>query len=434
MNLLDANDRRGAYPNSYYHASAEPLAPLPPLRGQTKADLCIVGGGYTGLSAALHAAQYGLDVVLLDAQRVGFGASGRNGGQVGTTFNLDPQDLAKSIGLPDAKRLFSMAQDAAALTRDLATQHAPDAGYKTGVIHADRFDADARLTHRRLEATEREFGDTKTRRLDRDEIAALLGTDLYAGGTLNLSGGHLHPLRYALGLARACLAAGVKVHELSRVHQITPGKPVVVKTDQGQVSANHVIVATNGYGTGLDRGTRARVMPINNFIVATEPLGALASTILSEDHCAYDDRFVVNYYRKSEDGRLLFGGGESYGYRFPRDIAAKIRKPMLAVFPQLKNTKIDYAWGGTLAITMSRLPYLARSTPEILVASGYSGTGVALAGLAGKLMAEAVQADGEGFDLLASLPTPAFPGGGAFRTPLLALAMSWYAMRDRLGL
>ncbi|MCY4335407.1 MAG: FAD-binding oxidoreductase [Litoreibacter sp.] len=433
MNLLDANDRRGEYPASYYAASAKPLAPFPVLRGQIKCDLCIVGGGYTGLSAALHAAQAGLDVVLLEAQRIGFGASGRNGGQVGSTFNLDGQELIETVGQDDASKLYALGHEAADLTRELAAAHAPDAGYQPGVIHADRFEGEAKRTRDSIVHTADTFGENAVRALDAEEISRLLGTEVYAGGALNMAGGHLHPLRYAFGLARACIAAGVRVFELSRVHEVASGRPAVVRTDQGQVQADHVTIGTNGYSTGLNRGTRARVMPINNFIVATEPLGDAQAVILSENHCAYDDRFVVNYFRKSEDGRLLFGGGESYGYRFPKDIVAKVRKPLEQVYPQLKGVKIDYAWGGTLAITMSRLPYLARPDPNVLVASGYSGSGVALATFAGKLMAEAVQSQSAGFDLLAKLPTPAFPGGGALRTPLLALAMTWFAMRDRLG-
>ncbi|MEM6596291.1 MAG: FAD-binding oxidoreductase [Pseudomonadota bacterium] len=433
MNLLDANDRRGVYPDSYYSATSEPLNLFEPLRGRIKADLCVIGGGYTGLSAALHAAQMGLDVVLLEAQRLGFGASGRNGGQVGSTFNLDPQELEKTLGKESATALYALGHEAANLTRRLAAAHAPDAGYSPGVIHADRSKASMHHTHASIDHARQNLGETELRPLDQDEISELLGTDIYSGGAINMAGGHLHPLRFAFGLARACVAAGVRIFELSRVHSVRPGTPARVATDQGDVSAGHVILGTNGYGTGLDSGTRARVMPINNFMVATEPLGALADTVLTQNHCAYDDRFVVNYFRKSDDGRLLFGGGESYGYRFPSNIASKVRKPMLDVFPQLKGAALEYAWGGTLAITMSRLPYVARPHPTVLVASGYSGSGVALACLAGQLMAQATRAQSDGFDLLARLPTPSFPGAGALRTPLLALAMTWYALRDRFG-
>lgn len=433
MNLLDANDRRGAYPDSWYAATADLLDPLQSLKGRLSADLCVIGGGYTGLSAALHAAQAGRKVVLVEAQRVGFGASGRNGGQVGCSFNLGEQDLEAKLGLEDARKCYDLARAAARLTKDLAATYAPDAGYRPGVIHADRAQRDVAHTHAAIEHLQDRYGDTETEALDRDQIRALVGSDGYAGGALMRAGGHLHPLRYALGLARACVAAGVTIHEQSRVHHIDHGPQAEVRTDQGSVTADHVIIAANGYGTGLARESRARVMPINNFIVATEPLGDHALAILKGDHCAYDDRFVVNYFRKSEDGRLLFGGGESYGYRFPKDIAGLVRNPMEQVFPQLKGVRIDYAWGGTLAITMSRLPLIARPARNVFVASGYSGTGIALGTMAGKLMAEATDAHSDGLALLERLPTPRFPGGGAFRSPLLALAMTWYALRDRIG-
>ena len=209
--------------------------------------------------------------------------------------------------------------------------------------------------------------------------------------------------------------------------------PVRVQTESGVIIADHVILACNGYLGGLDRKVAARVMPINNFIAATAPLGADTARVLTQDIAVSDSRFVVNYFRLSHDGRLLFGGGESYGYRFPRDIAALVRKPMIEIFPHLKDLAIDYAWGGTLAITIKRLPYLARVAPNILSASGYSGHGVGTATHAGKLMADAVAGQSDGFDTMSAIPTAPFPGGTTLRSPLLALAMTWYSLRDRLG-
>lgn len=433
MNLLDANDRRGSYPASWYAASTDELSAFAPLRGETKADLCVIGGGYTGLSAALHAAQSGLDVVLLDAQRVGFGASGRNGGQVGSGFNKSQAELEKLVGFDDACKLYEMGQEAVTLTQSLIAAHAPEARYRPGLIHADRFATELEDTRAEVDHLRNRYGNDDIRTLDTDEIQALIGCPHYVGGALDMGSGHIHPLRYALGLARACIEAGVRIFELSRAHDIAEGAPATVRTDQGFVVVQNVIVATNGYGTALTRPTMARVMPINNFIVATEPLGARASSILSEDYCAHDSRFVVNYYRLSEDGRLLFGGGENYGYRFPTDIASVVRKPLEQTFPQLKGVGIEYAWGGTLAVTMSRLPHIARPVSNILSSAGYSGHGVALAGLVGKILADATSGQSEDLLLLENLPTPRFPGGGALRSPLLALAMTWYALRDRIG-
>ena len=235
-----------------------------------------------------------------------------------------------------------------------------------------------------------------------------------------------------MGLARACEKAGVTFYENTHVHHIEDGAKVTVRCDTGRVLADHVILAANGYLGGLNRRVAGRVMPINNFIAATEPLGEDAARVLTKDIAVADSKFVVNYFRLSSDNRLLFGGGESYGYKFP-DIDKTVRKPMIDIYPHLKDIRFDYTWGGTLAITMKRLPYLARLAPNILSASGYSGHGVGTATQAGKLMADAIAGEATGFDTMARIPNTPFPGGAALRTPLLTLAMTWYALRDRLG-
>lgn len=255
----------------------------------------------------------------------------------------------------------------------------------------------------------------------------------YKGGILDHGAGHLHPLNLALGLARAAAAAGATLHEQSEVLEISEGAEVCVKTAGGEVRANHLILACNGYLGGLNRQVASKVMPINNFVVATEPLGDAVEQVLGRDVAVADSKFVVNYFRLSHDKRLLFGGGESYGYRFPTDIEAVVRKPMTQIFPHLRDVKVDYAWGGTLGITMKRMPYLARLAPNVLSASGYSGHGVGTAIHAGQLMAHAIQGEAEGFDTLSRVPAPTFPGGPSMRSPLLVLAMTWFTLRDRLG-
>jgi gamma-glutamylputrescine oxidase len=431
MNLLDANDRRGAYPEAWYTTTSDLLEPFEPLRGETRADLCVIGGGYTGLSAALHAAEAGLDVVLIDAQRIGFGASGRNGGQVQSGFNKSQQALEKMVGCEDAYKLWEMSQEAMSLTKKLCATHAPDARFKSGIAHANWHASETRDAHEDAAYLAEHYGYTNIDLLSQDALYDILRAPAYKGGTLDHGAGHLHPLRYVLGLARACVAAGVRIFETTRAHEVNG---TTVRCDSGQVEAAHVIQATNGYGTGLSRPTAAHVMPINNFIAATVPLGDRVAEVLRRDIAVSDSKFVVNYYRLSEDGRLLFGGGESYGYRFPKDIASVVRKPMEQVFPQLKGIEITHAWGGTLAITRSRLPHISRPQPGVLAAAGYSGHGVALAGFTGKVLADAVCGDTDGFDRLARLPTARFPGGAVLRSPLLALAMTWYATRDSLGI
>ncbi|MBN2631099.1 MAG: FAD-binding oxidoreductase [Rhodobacteraceae bacterium] len=432
MNLLHANDRTGEHPQSYYAATATPLAAFASLKGQRRADVCIIGGGYTGLSAALHLAEAGVDVVLLEAHRMGFGASGRNGGQVGSGQRQDQDWLEATVGHQAARRLWDMGQDAKALVRGLIDRHAMPVTFYPGIAHACRTDAEVRHAHAYAEKLARDYDYDQITPLDRAAMRGLVGSDAYSGGDLDRGAGHLHPLNFALGLAEAARKAGAHLFEASEVHHINHGPKPVVITASGKVTCDHLILAANGYLGGLDAKVAARVMPINNFMVATEPLGDLAAGVLSQPVAVADTRFVVNYWRLSEDNRLLFGGGESYGYRFP-DVLKTVLKPMLEVYPQLRGTRIDHAWGGTLAITMNRMPCLMRPEPNVLSASGYSGHGVAMATLAGKMMAQAVLGQASGFDLLAGLPQPRFPGGAALRWPLLVAAMTWFSLRDRLG-
>ena len=432
LNLLYANDAPGADAPSYYAATALDRHPSAPLAGDVRADICVVGGGYTGLSAALHLARRGFDVALVEAHRVGWGASGRNGGQVGWGQRLETSELDEMVGPDAADRLWRIAEEAVATVKDLVSSEGIACDLKPGVMHT---------AHRARYAPEmREEADALKARydydvafLDREETRAIVGTDAYHAALLDPNAAHLHPLNYAIGLAKAAKAAGARIYEMSEVVGIERGAEPVVRTGKGSIRAGHVVLAANGYLGDLAPEVASRVMPINNFILATEPLGeALAQRLISNDVAVADSKFVVNYYRLSADRRLLFGGRESYGYRFPRDLKGFVRKAMLEIYPQLSETRIDYGWGGTLAITMSRMPYFARLAPTILSCSGYSGHGVAMATMAGKIAAEAVAGQAERFDVMASVPTPRFPGGPAMRSPLLAAAMLWYSLRDRL--
>lgn len=432
MNLLDVNDPRGSYPPSWYAETATPLAPFPALEGDTRADVCVIGGGFTGLSAALHLAEAGFDVVLIEAQRVGFGASGRNGGQVGSGQRQD-QGWLERHAPGEARALWEIAEGAKVLVGDVMARHGIDAGYRAGVIHAERSAKGATRASEYARRLARDYGYEQAEPLEREAIRAIVGSGAFAGGVLDHGAGHLHPLRLALGLARAAVASGVRLYENSRALELSRGARHNVRCSGGTVNAEHVVLACNGYLGDLAPHTAARVMPINNFIIATAPLGARADTVLARDVAVADDQFVVNYWRLSEDRRLLFGGGESYGYRFPRDIAAVVRKPMLAIYPQLRDVEITHAWGGTLAITLNRMPHFSRSG-GVYTASGYSGHGIAMAVMAGRMIAAALGGDVGQFDTMARIPTRAFPGGTLLRSPLLALAMTWYGLRDRLGL
>lgn len=434
MNLLFSNDRQGEYPPSWYAATAHDAPRHPALTGETRADVCVVGAGYTGLSAALHLAERGFDVVLLEAHRVGFGASGRNGGQLGSGQRQDQASLEKMLGKAAAHRLWALGEEAKNLVKGLIAKHAIDCDLKSGIAWTTFSARETDDLHRYVDLLQRDYGYDQVSALDAAACKALCPSPAYHGGLLDMGAGHLHPLNFALGLARAAKAAGVRIHEDTHVTGLDEGARVTVRTSGGRVEADHLVLACNGYLGGLNGKVAARVMPINNFIAATEPLGDDAARVLTRDIAVADSKFVVNYFRLSADKRLLFGGGESYGYRFPEDIAAVVRKPMTEIFPHLKDVRLDYAWGGTLAITMKRLPYLARVAPNILSASGYSGHGVGTATHAGYLMAQAIAGQAEGFDTMARIPNTPFPGGVALRNPLLILAMTWFSLRDRLGI
>lgn len=398
--------------------------------GAIEADVCVVGGGFTGLSAGLHLAQAGFRVVLLEAQRVGFGASGRNGGQVGTGQRRDQKSLEAMVGPARAKALWDMSLDAVGLVKQLCdTMGQP---FHPGIIHAAHRARFVPEFHEEVSHLAQAYGYSQMQPLDNNAIRDLVASEAYHGGFLDLGGGHIDPLRFALGLATLAETAGVVIHERSRVLTIDRGTPrCTVRTEKAQIRAEHVILACNGYLGDLAPQVSAYVMPINNFIVATEPIPD-SNALIKSNHAVADSKFVVNYFRFSEDHRLLFGGSESYGYRFPTDIAAKVRRPLRQIFPQIGDIPFTHAWGGTLGITLNRMPHFAHLAPNILSLSGYSGHGVAMATMGGRIAAEAVAGQAQRFDLIARVPGSQFPGGARLRWPLLVLAMAWYSLRDKI--
>jgi gamma-glutamylputrescine oxidase len=432
MDLLTANDKQGEYPLSYYAAHATQLAEFPRLNNEIQVDVCVVGAGFTGLSTALHLAKSGYSVALIEAQRIGFGASGRNGGQVSGGQRMDQEGLEAMLGDDHARALWDISQQSVDLVRELSADM-DDCGVADGIIHAAHRARYVGEEHAYGDHLRNKYGYDKIRNLNREEMRDMVNSPAYHGGTLDMGAGHIDPLRYALGLARKCVDLGVAIYEQSKVLDVQSGDPAVVKTDGGTVNAKFVVLACNGYLGRLNSRVAARVMPINNFIIATEPMSAdTQEALIKNNHAVADSKFVVNYFRFSPDRRLLFGGSESYGYKFPRDIASAVRKPMLQIYPQLADTRIDYAWGGTLGITMNRMPHFERMDGNILSASGYSGHGVAMATMGGKMAADAIRGQAEQFDFMADVPTPRFPGGAMLRSPMLVLAMLWYSMRDKL--
>lgn len=420
--------------DSWYAATANRRTDHAPLRGAQRADVCIVGGGYTGLSSALHLRRRGYDVVLLEARKIGWGASGRNGGHVGTGQRADQSSLEKLVGMDHAQRLWDLGCEAVATVQDLIDTHLIDCELKHGNLEvaASRRDADGlREDVAHLQETYRHDA---VRFVDRDELAAMTSARGFHGGALDSAALHLHPLNYCLGLERAATDLGARVHEQSRVTRYEEGDKLRVHCAEGHVDCDHLILACNGYLGKLEPRVAGQIMPINNYVLATEPLDEVtARRLIRDDTSVSDTRFVINYWKLSGDNRLLFGGGESYTSRFPDDIKAFVRPYMLRIYPELADARIDFGWGGTLAITLNRMPAFGRVSPRILYAHGYSGHGVPIATLAGKLLAEAVAGNAERFDVMASVPSPRFPGGTLLRWPGLVLGMLYYSLRDRLG-
>jgi len=421
------------YPDSYYAATATAWPPHPSLKGDVTTDVCVVGAGYTGLSAAIHLAEKGYSVTLLEAERVGFGASGRNGGQLGTGQRKDQRTLEEKFGKEWAHRLWSLAEDSVATVKGLIADHNIECDLTPGGVMAAWKAGEVDWMKEEVDHMAKEYGYEKLEFIPQKEIREQIGTTRYHAGLLDKGAAHLHPLNYALGIAKAAEAKGVKIYENTPVTKITDTDPAKVHTKDGTVTANFVVVATNGYLKKLEPRMARLIMPINNFIVATEPLSDNMARALIRDNVAVQDtKFVIDYYRLSADNRMLFGGGENYSSKFPRDIAAFVSKPMLRVFPQLADAKIDYAWGGTLAITMSRMPDFGRLAPNVVYAQGFSGQGINMATLAGKLLSEAVAGQAERFDWMSKIKIPTFPGGTLLRYPGLVAGMLWYAMQDRL--
>jgi gamma-glutamylputrescine oxidase len=420
--------------DSYYLATAIGRRARPRLMGARDADVCVVGAGYTGLSCALHLAKAGMKVVVLEAAYAGFGASGRNGGQVITGQRVDQMELEQRYGETRARALWDLALEAKSLVRALIADHAIACDVTPGHISAAVKESHARELEAYAEHLAKRYSYSSARYVPARDMPALVATQNYKGGLYDASSFHLHALNYALGLARAADDAGVAIFEDSAAVSIGRGERVRVATAQGEVAADFCVVACNGYLGALVPELARTIMPISNYIATTEPLGeARAQALIPSGAAVADTKFVLDYYRLTADHRLLFGGGESYGDADIENAAPIVRPHILRVFPQLADVALDHAWGGRLAITMPRLPHVGRLARNLYFAQGYSGQGVAIATLAGKLIAEAIGGQASRFDVYEGLKIPPLPGGALLRKPLLALALTWYALRDRLG-
>jgi len=420
--------------DSWYAASAGAAPSYTSLKGVTDADVCIIGAGYTGLSSAIHLAERGYKVVVLEANRVGWGASGRNGGHVGTGQRADQSSLEKWVGTETAGSLWQLGLDAVDLVCELVETHHIDCELGVGSLHMAAKASHALDLEHEVNQLTRDYGYTKASYVNREELAELTSASGMHGGMLDMGARHLHPLKYAHGLARVASSLGVTIYEQSPAVKWRDNAQVRVDTQQGSVTAKALVLACNGYLGKLAPTIAGNIMPINNFVIATEPLSPEQQRAVTRDnHSLSDSLFVINYWKLSGDGRLLFGGGENYTSRFPKDIKGFVRPYMLNIYPELTDVKIDYGWGGTLGITMNRMPDFGRVGSRIFYAQGFSGHGVPTATMAGKLLAAAIDGDSEKFDLMASVPTHRFPGGTLLRWPGLVAGMLYYSLLDKLG-
>jgi gamma-glutamylputrescine oxidase len=418
-------------PSTYYQATAHLSPARPMLRGEVTADVCVIGGGVAGCSTALHLAQRGYRVVLLEAEQVGQGASGRSGGQLLPGYSCGQQPLVAQLGHDLARSMWSLSVEAVQLTRELIAQHAIDCELAMGHLEvAIKPKQRAELIQSQREFVE-QYDYHSLRLIERDELRTLIDSQRYCAALYDSAAAQVHPLNYTLGLARAAEAAGVVVYEHAAVQSITPGKKIEVHGAQGKVKARFAVLCTNAYNGRLSSLLKSRIMPVSTYMIATESLGAArANKLISNRAAVSDTNFILDYFRLSVDHRLLFGGRISYSnYEF-RDNSAALRNRMLRVFPQLADVKVAYTWGGLLDITLNRAPDFGRLQNNIYYLQGFSGHGMALAGMAGKLVAENIATQSERFDLYERIKHRKFPGGAWLRMPALVLAMLWYRLRD----
>ncbi len=418
---------------SYYAASANPSTDRPALQGTTEADVCIVGAGYTGLSAGIALAEAGYRVVVLEQSRVGWGASGRNGGQIVHSYSRDIDVIESNFGSAAARPLAEMMFEGAQIIRERVARYGIACDLKEGGVYA--------ATHprkvdqlREHQALWEKWGHRDLSLVtEPDAVHAIVGSERYVGLLVDRTGGHFHPLNLALGEAAALESLGGRIHEQSGVTRIERGATAVVHTPQGQVRAQFVIVACNAYIGDLEPQLAAKSMPCGTQVIATEPLGALADEVLPSDYCVEDNNFLLDYFRLSADKRLIFGGGVIYGARDPAHVESIIVPKMLRAFPQLKGVKVDFGWTGNFLLTLNRMPQVGKLADNILYSQGCSGHGVTYTHLAGRLLGEAIRGQAERFDAFATLPHYPFPGGRMLRVPFTALGALWYELRDRLG-
>ncbi|MDN7907842.1 FAD-binding oxidoreductase [Burkholderia diffusa] len=419
---------------SYYAATINDRVHHPRLDGGVTADVCVIGGGLTGLSAALDLAERGHSVVLVEASKIGWGASGRNGGQLIAGYACDIDTFSAYLPDDDVRHVWAMGLESVDIVRQRVERHDIDCDLTFGYLIAAN-------KPRHLDAL-RKWRDTAARRFDyrgyeiveRADMQHFVASDRYVGGLRHDGSGHLHPLNYTLGLARAAREAGVTIHEDTPALALERAAPYHrVRCAHGHVDARYVVLAGNAYLGQLAPALARKIIPVATYVIATEPLAdTRAAETMPTDAAVCDCNSALDYFRLTRDRRLLWGGKASSSTNTPRDLAAAMRRDMLKTFPQLADVRVDYAWGGLIDATMSRAPHFGRLEPTVYFAQGFSGHGVNVTGLAGRLIAEAIDAQSARFDLFGRIRHRDFPGGQLLRTPILALAMAWHRAMDLL--
>ena len=419
---------------SYYAASCGLIPDRPALQGTLKADVAVVGAGFTGLSAALDLAEAGYRVVVLEGQQLGWAASGRNGGQIWTGFSRDMDEIASQVGLDQARALFRLALEAKALIHERCKNYAIDCDLRSGLFEAALKPSQHEALIAGADSLAKTYGFTDYEIEDKAGVGKHVASDSYLGGRFDPTGGHLHPLKYALGLGRACEKHGVQLFENTPVIAYEGAPKPLLKTAAGQVRADYIIFAGNALLQGLVPQIRPYQMPVGTYMIATEPMAAdRAAALMPSRAAAADCNFALNYYRLSADHRMLWGGRVSYSRLAPASIADSLSAIMLRYLPQLEDLKIDYAWGGYISITPGRMPHLGSLDGRCFFAQGFSGQGVALTGIVGRSLALAVQGSAEKFDVFARVKPHAFPGLRFVRTPVLVAMMAYYRLLDWLS-
>lgn len=419
--------------NSYYAATAHKQVVYSPLSSTINADVCIIGGGFTGVNAALELAERGVSVVLLEAARIGFGASGRNGGQIVNGYSRDLDVITRRYGVKAGRIIGAMAREGGDIIRTRAAKYNIQCDLKAGGIFAALNHAQLRGLAHHVKVWQSYGYEDGFELLDKAGLQRHVKTDRYVGGLIDHFGGHLHPLDLVQGEAAAFAALGGAIYENSLVTSITFGDVVTVKTAQGEVKAKTVLVCGNAYLQNLLPALETQIMPVSSQVLATEPLRDKATALLPTDMCVEDCNYILDYFRRTADNRILYGGGVVYGGQDPESVRTKILPLMYKTFPDLQGVRIDYAWSGNFALTLSRFPQIGRLAPNVYFSHGDSGHGVTTTHLLARLLAEAVTGSTQRFDIFASLPFFAFPGGQKLRVPLTVAGSWWYRFRDVMG-